>query len=87
MRKYKVNFYAYYNDGYNNTIEQKIFFSNTIKFININSLPINPPILNNILSINPNSTLTIKGGKNEIDTTTYNINSGKAIFILSKDYE
>jgi hypothetical protein len=86
MRKYKVNFYAYYNDGYNNTIEQKIFFSNTIKFININPLPIGIPILNNILSINPNSTLTIKGNKNEIDTTTYNIESGRVIFILSKDY-
>jgi len=87
MRKYKVNFYAYYNDSYNNTIEQRIFFSNTIKFINIDTLPINQPIINNILKINPNSTLTIKGNKNEIDTTTYNINSGKAIFILSKDYE
>jgi hypothetical protein len=87
MRKYRVNFYAYYNNGYTNTIEQKTFFSNTVKFININPLPIGEPILNNILTITPNSTLTIKGNKNEIDTTTYNINSGKAIFILSKDYE
>ncbi len=87
MRRYKVNFFAYYNNGYNNTIEQKIFSSNTIKFININPLPIGLPILNNILPINPNSTLIIKGNKNEIDTTTYIINSGKAIYILSKDYE
>jgi hypothetical protein len=85
MRKYKVNFYAYYYSGAN-TIEQRTFFSNTIKFINISPVPINPPIINNILSINPNSTLTIKGNKNEIDTTEYNINPGKVIYILSKDY-
>jgi hypothetical protein len=87
MRKYKVNFYAYYNDGINNTIEQKIFFSNTIKFININPFFIGQPIINNLYKMKPDSILTIKGNKNEIDTTTYNINSGKAIFILSKDYE
>jgi hypothetical protein len=85
MRKYRVNFYAYYYSGAN-TIEQRTFFSNTIKFINISTVPINEPIINNILKINPNSTLTIKGNKNEIDTTEYNIISGKLILIISKDY-
>lgn len=83
MRKYRVNFYSYIG----NVINEKIFFSNTIKFINVNNLPINQPIINNLLTINPSSTFTIKGGKNEIDTTMYNLQSGKLLFILTKDYE
>ena len=83
MRKYRVNFYSYVG----NIIDEKIFFSNTIKFININPLPINQPIINNLLTINPASTFTIKGGKNEIDTTMYNLQSGKSLFILTKNYE
>jgi hypothetical protein len=82
MRKYRVNFYSYSN----NSFEEKTFFSNTIKFINLVPFVIYSPIINNIYNMNPLSTLTIKGGKNEIDTTTYNIFSGKIIFILTKDY-
>ena len=82
MRKYRVNFYAYTNE----TIEEKIFFSNTIKFINIGTLPIYEPIINNLLIIKPDSTFTIKGGKNEIDTTNYNMQSGKTLFVVTKNY-
>jgi hypothetical protein len=82
MRKYRVNFYSYFNGE--NT--EKTFEANTTIFINYSALLIYTPIINNVFQMKPQSIFKIKGNKNEIDETRYNIFANKGIFILTKTY-
>jgi hypothetical protein len=88
MRTYKTSFSVYQNIDIN-----KIFFSNTTIFLNAYPIGIEgEPLINNIFSLQ--TILKIKGGKNEIDITDYNINTnldklgrGRRCIILNKIYD
>jgi len=82
MRKYKVNFYNYREL----TIQEKIFKANTTFIINNGNFA-SRTILNNIYIMLPFSTLKIKGGKNEIDETLYNIDTFRGVYVIAKIYE
>jgi len=74
MRKYKTILSVYQNQD----IERE-FFSNTTIFINaVDPQPNSESIINNIYYLIDK--LKIKGGKNEIDITRYNINTLQAPF-------
>jgi hypothetical protein len=86
MRSYKTIFSAYQNQD----IDRE-FFSNTTVFFN--GVDVGLPsftIINNIFTLE--NRLVIKGGKNEIDVTRYDINTldanfmGKRCIVLNKIY-
>ena len=83
MRKYRVTFYKYYNNSF--PTFNKIFFGNTTFIINRGNTPF-PTILNNLYTMLPFSTLKIKGGNNEIDTTEYNIYTERGVDVIVKEY-
>jgi hypothetical protein len=86
MRTYKTSFSVYQNIDINRT-----FFSNTTIFLNAYPVGIEGvPLINNIFILE--TILKIKGGKNEIDVTDYNINTihdmlGRRCIVLNKIYD
>jgi hypothetical protein len=86
LKKYRVDFYRYTASGGTNFIEDRIFKSNTTIIINLSSTIFFPTILNNIFTMIPLQRLKIKGGYNEIDETTYNINVSRGVNIITKSY-
>ena len=83
MRKYRVTFYKFYDDS--RPTFNKIFFGNTTFIINRGN-NIFPTLLNNLYTMLPFSTLKIKGNKNEIDTTEYNIYTERGVDVIAKEY-
>jgi hypothetical protein len=87
MRKYKTIFSAYQNQDVD-----REFFSNTTIFLFGADIGLPSfPIINYIYYLE--TKLKIKGGKNEIDITRYNINTldsmgmGKRCVVVNKIYE
>jgi hypothetical protein len=81
MRSYKVNFYSYKEIS----INEKIFYANTTFIINLGN-SFSPTILNNIYTMLDFQRLKIKGNKNEIDETLYNINTLRGVYVIAKQY-
>jgi hypothetical protein len=83
MRKYRVTFYSYYDDSF--PTFSRIFFGNTTFIINRGNI-FSTTILNNIYNMLPLSTLKIKGNKNEIDNTQYDIYTDRGVYVIAKEY-
>lgn len=83
MREYKVTFYSFYEDS--RPVFEKIFNGNTTFIINRGN-SFFPTILNNIYTMLDFQRLKIKGNKNEIDETLYNIYTERGVFVVAKQY-
>lgn len=86
MRTYQTLFSVYQNQD----IDRE-FYSNTTIFLNAYPVGIEGiPYINNIFNLE--TTLKIKGGKNEVDFTNYNINTihdmfGRRCIVVNKIYK